>query len=131
MYLGESHSVVFVGSVQRACKIRDLDMQYHSLKRVAPAVSPVQDICSTQTRWIFVVVVKWKLPTILSVCEEVNLILVYLGFPVLLPVLWALRLGYALEETKQDDVLFQLLDKTNLPVIMEKKLLPQKLKRKI
>lgn len=30
--------MVFAGSVQRASKIRDLDMQYHSLKRVTPAV---------------------------------------------------------------------------------------------
>lgn len=38
MCLGESDSMVFADSVQRACKIRELDMQHHGLKRVTPAV---------------------------------------------------------------------------------------------
>lgn len=54
----------------------------------------------------------------------------YLGFSVLLGVLEALKLGCALEKSKQDTVLFQLLDKMNLLVLMGKKLIPQKLKRK-
>lgn len=50
MCLGASHSVVFAGSVQRACKIRDLDMQCHTLKGVTPAVRE-ERCCQVWATW--------------------------------------------------------------------------------